>query len=71
MYNLCDDLRFIGITSGCPGAFAEKLSLTREVLTNSVVTHGRRAKQMRTDSSRQLTGWALIEFTRGAPNPES
>ncbi len=36
-FNLCDDLRFIGITPGYPGAFAEKLVLTKEILTNGIV----------------------------------
>lgn len=37
MYNLCDDLRFLGITPGHAGGFAEKLVLTRETLTNGIV----------------------------------
>ncbi len=37
MYNLCDDLRFLGITPGYPGGFAEKLLLTNEVLENGIV----------------------------------
>jgi L-iditol 2-dehydrogenase len=36
-YNLCDDLKLLGITPGCPGGFAEKLVLTGEVLANGVV----------------------------------
>lgn len=45
MYNLCDDLRLIGITPGYPGAFAEKIVLTREILTRGIVhrmPHGMR-----------------------------
>lgn len=37
MYNLCDDLRFIGITPGYPGAFAEFVLLTDEILRNGIV----------------------------------
>ena len=37
MYNLCDDLRFVGITPGYGGGFAEKLLLSHEILTNGVV----------------------------------
>jgi len=37
MYNLCDNLRFLGITPGHPGGFAEKLVLTRDTLTNGIV----------------------------------
>jgi L-iditol 2-dehydrogenase len=37
MYNLCDDLRFVGITPGYPGGFAEQMSLTGEILTNGIV----------------------------------
>jgi L-iditol 2-dehydrogenase len=37
MYNLCDHLKFIGITPGYPGGFAEKLALTGEVLENGIV----------------------------------
>jgi L-iditol 2-dehydrogenase len=36
-YNLCDNLRLLGITPGFPGGFAEKIALTGEVLTNGVV----------------------------------
>ncbi len=37
MYNLCDDLHFVGITPAYPGGFAEKMGLTREVLTHGIV----------------------------------
>jgi len=37
MYNLCDELHFVGVTPGYPGGFAEKLVLTGEVLTNGIV----------------------------------
>jgi L-iditol 2-dehydrogenase len=37
MYNLCDNLRFVGITPGYPGGFAEKMVLTREILTDGIV----------------------------------
>jgi L-iditol 2-dehydrogenase len=37
MYNLCDDLRLVGITPGYPGGFAEKMALTGEILTNGIV----------------------------------
>lgn len=37
MPNLCDQLHFLGITPGYPGGFAEKLLLTREVLTLGIV----------------------------------
>lgn len=37
MFNLCDNLRLIGITPGYPGGFAERLVLTGEILTNGIV----------------------------------
>jgi len=37
MYNLCDHLKFVGITPGYPGGFAEKMVLTGEVLKNGIV----------------------------------
>jgi L-iditol 2-dehydrogenase len=36
-FNLCDNLRFLGITPGLPGGFAEKMVISREVLTNGIV----------------------------------
>jgi len=37
LFNLCDDLKLIGITEGYPGGFAGKAVLTNEILTNGVV----------------------------------
>jgi L-iditol 2-dehydrogenase len=37
LYNLCDDLRFVGVMPEFPGALAEKLVLTDEVLTHGIV----------------------------------
>jgi L-iditol 2-dehydrogenase len=37
LYNLCDELHFLGISPGYPGGFAEKLMLTHEVLTLGIV----------------------------------
>jgi len=37
LYNLCDDLHFLGITPGYPGGFAEKMLITPEVLANGIV----------------------------------
>jgi len=37
LYNLCDELRFVGVTPELPGALAEKVVLTEEVLTNGIV----------------------------------
>lgn len=37
LFNLCDELHFLGITAGYPGGFAEKMILTREVLDLGVV----------------------------------
>lgn len=37
LYNLCNSLRFIGVTPGFPGALAQKLVLTEEVLTHGIV----------------------------------
>ncbi len=37
LYNLCNDLRLIGITPGYPGGFAEKVVLTGEILANGIV----------------------------------
>ena len=36
-YNLCDNLRLIGITPGYPGGFAEQMPLTSEILANGIV----------------------------------
>ncbi|MEJ2558662.1 MAG: alcohol dehydrogenase catalytic domain-containing protein [Anaerolineae bacterium] len=37
MYNLCNDLRLVGITPGYPGGFAEKMVLTSEILSHGIV----------------------------------
>ncbi len=37
LYNLCDNLHFVGITPGYPGGFSEKMALTGEILTNGIV----------------------------------
>jgi len=37
MYNLCDHLKFLGVTPGYPGGFAERMALTGEVLVNGIV----------------------------------
>jgi L-iditol 2-dehydrogenase len=37
LYNLCDDLRLVGITPGYSGGFAEKMVLTPEILVNGIV----------------------------------
>jgi L-iditol 2-dehydrogenase len=37
LYNLCDQLHFLGITPGYPGGFSTHLPLTQEVLQNGVV----------------------------------
>ena len=37
LFNLCDDLRALGIAPGYKGGFAEKLLLTGEVLTHGIV----------------------------------
>lgn len=36
-YNLCDNLKFLGMTPGYPGGFAEQMALTEEVLVNGAV----------------------------------
>jgi len=36
-YNLCDGIRFIGVTPELPGALAQKLVLTGEILANGIV----------------------------------
>ncbi len=36
-YNLCDEIRFIGVTPELAGALAQKLVLTGEILTNGIV----------------------------------
>jgi len=36
-YNLCDNLRAIGITPGYPGGLAERMALTGEILANGIV----------------------------------
>ena len=37
LYNLCDNLKFLGITPGFPGGFAERMALTEKILTNGIV----------------------------------
>lgn len=37
LFNLCDDLRAVGITPGYPGGFAEKMILTHDILVNGIV----------------------------------
>lgn len=37
LYNLCDNLQFLGVTPGFPGGFAEQMALTGEILTNGIV----------------------------------
>jgi len=37
LYNLCDEIRFIGVTPELSGALAQKLLLTGEILTNGIV----------------------------------
>jgi L-iditol 2-dehydrogenase len=37
MYNLCQDLRIVGITPGYPGGMAEKMVLTDEIMINGIV----------------------------------
>jgi len=37
LYNLCDELHFLGITSGYFGGFADYILLDEEVLTNGIV----------------------------------
>jgi L-iditol 2-dehydrogenase len=37
LYNLCDNLRFLGITPGWPGGLAEKMPLDGNVLANGIV----------------------------------
>lgn len=36
-YNLCDDLRIVGITPGYAGGFAERMAITGEILQNGIV----------------------------------
>ncbi len=37
LFNLCDQLHFLGITQGYPGGFAEQMVLSGEILTNGIV----------------------------------
>jgi L-iditol 2-dehydrogenase len=37
MYNLCDDPRYLGITPGYAGGFADKMVLSHEVLSRGIV----------------------------------
>ncbi len=37
MYNLCDHLRFLGVTPGIPGGFAEYVALDGDTLLNGIV----------------------------------
>ncbi|MBE0535728.1 MAG: alcohol dehydrogenase catalytic domain-containing protein [Phycisphaerae bacterium] len=37
LYNLCDHIKFVGITPGYPGGFAQIIALTAEILNNGIV----------------------------------
>lgn len=37
LYNLCDEMRLIGISPGYPGGFAERMVLTGEILNRGIV----------------------------------
>ena len=37
LYNLCDNLRFLGIHPGLPGGFGELMALTHDTLVNGIV----------------------------------
>ena len=37
LYNLCDDLKLLGITPGYPGGFAEQMAVSRQVLRDGIV----------------------------------
>ena len=37
LYNLCDEIRFVGVSPDLPGGLAERLVLTEEVLVNGIV----------------------------------
>lgn len=37
LYNLCDNIKFLGVTPGFPGGFAERMALTGTILTNGIV----------------------------------
>jgi L-iditol 2-dehydrogenase len=55
LYNLCDELRFVGVTPELPGGLAEKLVLTREVLTRGIVC-------------RMPEGMSFVEGSLGEPS---
>lgn len=37
LFNLCNNIRFLGVTPGLPGGFAERMALDAEILTNGIV----------------------------------
>jgi len=37
LYNLCDDLHFLGISPGCAGGFSQQMVLNAEILANGIV----------------------------------
>ncbi len=37
LFNLCNDLQFLGISPGYPGGFTEQMTLTAEILANGIV----------------------------------
>ena len=37
LFNLCDNIKFLGVTPGLPGGFAERMALTGDILTNGIV----------------------------------
>jgi L-iditol 2-dehydrogenase len=55
LYNLCDNLRFIGITAELSGGMGERLVLTQEVLTHGIV-------------SRMPEGMSFLEGSLGEPS---
>ena len=37
LYNLCDNIKFLGVTPGFPGGFAERMALTGEIIKNGII----------------------------------
>jgi len=37
LFNLCNNLKFLGVTPGFPGGFVERMALTGEILMNGII----------------------------------
>jgi L-iditol 2-dehydrogenase len=69
MYNLCDHLKFVGVTPGYPGGFAEKVALTGEVLENGIVNRMPKGLSFRHAAVSELCNSVLATHERAGTGP--